>query len=250
MRRFPCPCCGHLTLPEGPGDFGLCPVCFWEDDPGQLRRPLSPVGANGISLAEAQQSYRRLGAMSRTFQSRVRAPRPDEPLDAGWRPFDPAVDGNAPELDGDRWPVNPEALYYWRPTSWNGDQHRLSLPPTDETSGDRFVGHLRAEVPELADDIAASERRWGIAHPFDVCERAAGRVLAAYADGDDELALRIVTALLPAVDEHSDLYDPECVHIAFLENEGWYEPALQRRLDRWPAPIRDTLRQQQAHRRR
>ena len=27
MRRFPCPCCGHLTLPAGPGDYELCPVC-------------------------------------------------------------------------------------------------------------------------------------------------------------------------------------------------------------------------------
>ncbi len=27
--RFPCPCCGFLTLPEEPpGTYDICPVCF------------------------------------------------------------------------------------------------------------------------------------------------------------------------------------------------------------------------------
>lgn len=180
MSRFPCPCCGHLTLPQGPGDYELCPICFWEDDGGQLRYPLSPDGANGISLAEAQQVYRRLGAMDQVFKRKVRKPRQDEPVDEGWRPFDPDLDWTVPALDDDRWPVNTEALYYWRPTYWNGDQHRLPLPAREPTNDDRFVAHLRAQVPELREAIAASERRWGVAGAFDVCHAAARRVLTAY----------------------------------------------------------------------
>ncbi|GAB7006957.1 hypothetical protein JCM18899A_44300 [Nocardioides sp. AN3] len=249
MSRFPCPCCGHLTLPQGPGDYELCPICFWEDDGGQLRYPLSPDGANGISLAEAQQVYRRLGAMDQVFKRKVRKPRQDEPVDEGWRPFDPDLDWTVPALDDDRWPVNTEALYYWRPTYWNGDQHRLPLPAREPTNDDRFVAHLRAQVPELREAIAASERRWGVAGAFDVCHAAARRVLTAYQEGDDQLALSIVTALLPAVDEGSAMYSPNCVSIAFLEHEGWHNPATQDHVDTWPAPIRDDLRAQQAYRR-
>lgn len=127
--RFPCPCCGHLTLDEGPGDYELCPVCFWEDDGHQLRYPMSPDGANGVSLTEAQQVYAGSGAMHPDFRGKVRTPRRDEPLDDGWRLFDPALDWTNPVLDGDQWPVNHDALYYWRATYWNGDQHALPHAP-------------------------------------------------------------------------------------------------------------------------
>jgi hypothetical protein len=209
---------------------------------------MSADGANGVSLMEAQQVYRRLGAMAKDFKRKVRRPRADEPLDEGWRPFDPSRDWTDPALDSDRWPVNGEALYYWRPTYWNGDQHKLPLPPREPTNDDRFLAHLRQAVPELEDAIAASEQRWGSASAFGICDDAAALVLAAYRDGDEQLGLRIATALLPALDEGSPLYVPNCVCIAFLENEGWHDPAIQEYVDRWPAPIGDELRNQQAFR--
>lgn len=113
-KKWPCPCCGHLTLREGPGDYDGCPVCYWEDDGTQLRWPLSDDGANGISLVAAQASYQRIGACHERFRDKVRPPRRDEPLDEGWRPVDPHVD-RLEDHDAAvrrRWPADPTRLYY------------------------------------------------------------------------------------------------------------------------------------------
>jgi hypothetical protein len=197
---------------------------------------------------KAQQTYRRSSAMHKDFRRKVRKPRSDEPLDEGWRPFDPDLDWTDPSLESDRWPVNSEALYYWRTTYWNGDQFKLPLPPREPTNYDRLLAHLRQQVPELEQAIAPLERRWGVVGAFRVCDVAAGVVQAAYARGDEALGLRIVNAMLPALDEGSNMYAPNCVSIAFLENEGWYDPAVQDDIEGWPDPIRDDLRQQQAYR--
>lgn len=199
---------------------------------------------------EAQRIYQRRGAMDKMFKSKVRDPRADEPIDEGWRPFDQARDWADPALNDDRWPLNNEALYYWRPTYWNGDQHKLQLPPRESTNVDRFLDHLRLEVPELNTAFEASERRWGAAAAFDICGAAADLVLEAYQQGDEQRALRVVEALLPAMEEGSTMYAPNCVTIGFLEDEGWHEPLIQGRIDSWPSPIREELREQQAHMRR
>ncbi|MCL2225359.1 MAG: hypothetical protein FWB96_10390 [Defluviitaleaceae bacterium] len=46
---FPCPCCGNHTL-EDIGEFDICDVCMWEDDPMQREDPNDSVGANKQSL--------------------------------------------------------------------------------------------------------------------------------------------------------------------------------------------------------
>lgn len=53
---LPCPSCGFLTLEGNYGNYDICDVCGWEDDGIQLANPCSGGGANGKSLAEAQQS--------------------------------------------------------------------------------------------------------------------------------------------------------------------------------------------------
>lgn len=42
-RTYECPCCSQITLPMK--DFYcICPVCGWEDDPGQHRHPDDDLG--------------------------------------------------------------------------------------------------------------------------------------------------------------------------------------------------------------
>lgn len=77
--RFPCPCCGHLTMHEEQrGSFDICPVCFWEDDPVQWADPSYEGGANGPSLNTARKNFKTFGAFEEKFVGNVRAPRPEE----------------------------------------------------------------------------------------------------------------------------------------------------------------------------
>ncbi len=77
--RFPCPCCGFLTLPgEPPGTYEICPVCFWEDDPVQFRDPEFEGGANAVSLEQARRNYARSGASAPEHRRLVRPPRAEE----------------------------------------------------------------------------------------------------------------------------------------------------------------------------
>jgi hypothetical protein len=77
--RYPCPCCGFLTLPEKPpGTFAICPVCFWEDDDSQFRDPIFDGGANQVSLVQARKNFTEYGAVAREFRGQVRAPLPEE----------------------------------------------------------------------------------------------------------------------------------------------------------------------------
>jgi hypothetical protein len=77
-QRFPCSCCGYLTMVRKPGGtFDLCPVCFWEDDPIQIEDHDCEGGANIVSLRQAQH-FREFGASERQFVDKVRPPHRDE----------------------------------------------------------------------------------------------------------------------------------------------------------------------------
>jgi hypothetical protein len=77
--RYPCPCCGYLTLGEKPpGTFEICDVCNWEDDNVQFADPFFEGGANAESLVQARANFRSFGARSRKDLPRVRAPLPNE----------------------------------------------------------------------------------------------------------------------------------------------------------------------------
>jgi hypothetical protein len=74
-----CPCCYCKTLSER-GGFAICEVCFWEDD-GQDDYDADVVrgGPNGVlSLTEARDNYRRIGACDERSVNFVRPARPDE----------------------------------------------------------------------------------------------------------------------------------------------------------------------------
>ncbi|UCB44162.1 MAG: hypothetical protein JSV77_01420 [Dehalococcoidales bacterium] len=79
MTKYPCPCCGYLTLAqEPPGTFLLCRVCRWEDDPIQVKDPDYTGGANRPSLNQARENFLKFGAKEERFIDKVRAPLPSE----------------------------------------------------------------------------------------------------------------------------------------------------------------------------
>lgn len=77
--KFPCPCCGYLTLSEPPpGTFQICPVCYWEDDLAQYVNPTLSGGANPVSLQEAQRNFSDFGAITRNALAYTRPPNEEE----------------------------------------------------------------------------------------------------------------------------------------------------------------------------
>ncbi len=77
--KYRCPCCGYKTLDER-GGYDICPVCFWEDD-GQDEEDAEtnrPLGPNHLSLVQAREMYRRIGACEERLLLYVRPPLPEE----------------------------------------------------------------------------------------------------------------------------------------------------------------------------
>lgn len=77
--RVRCPCCCYRTRGT-PGDYGICDICFWEDD-AQDDPEADAVwgGPNGsLSLTQARENFVRYGACDPHNVSHVRAPRPEE----------------------------------------------------------------------------------------------------------------------------------------------------------------------------
>ncbi len=87
--KYPCPCCGYKTFPKEPnGDFGICHVCFWEDDLTQLENPEYEFGANSVSLKQGQKNFLLFGACEKEMIKNVRPPKENELRDMSWKPFD------------------------------------------------------------------------------------------------------------------------------------------------------------------
>ncbi len=72
-----CPCCGNRTLDPDDSAYEICPVCFWENDPYQMRNP-EETGANKVSLKQARKNYSEFGACEKSFLEYVRKPYPEE----------------------------------------------------------------------------------------------------------------------------------------------------------------------------
>ena len=80
-----CPCCGYKTFSERPGEYGICPVCYWEDDPHQRKNPDYTGGANAVSLRQGQKNFQELGVCEPALATHVRKPYPDEHREPGWK---------------------------------------------------------------------------------------------------------------------------------------------------------------------
>nr|WP_217895895.1 CPCC family cysteine-rich protein [Marininema halotolerans] len=77
--QSPCPCCGYLTFDEDSlGEYEICAVCFWEDDPVQREDPTYAGGANTMSLEQARKNFAEFGAKSHESVINVRNPLPDQ----------------------------------------------------------------------------------------------------------------------------------------------------------------------------
>jgi hypothetical protein len=78
-RRFPCACCGFLSLSDPrSGSYEICPVCAWEDDPVQNSDPSFAGGANRTSLESARQNYVTFGSSHEELSNGVRPPTIEE----------------------------------------------------------------------------------------------------------------------------------------------------------------------------
>lgn len=252
--KWPCPCCGHLTLPHGPGDFELCPVCFWEDDGAQLRWPLSEEGPNGISLVEAQANYRSFGASDRESRKQARRPRANEPLDEGWRPLDLAVDDveRSAASPASPWPTDLTRLYWWRPNYYRapGAEPVSPAPPSGELSNPSSAERLMARILSAVPEAAAIDREVRGAYeepaPFVFCAELADLAWSAFASGDADLADRLMNTLNTGLTD-GDAWAFNCVAIGFLEHPRWHTPEAESFIAGWPSEIRAEITRQRAH---
>jgi hypothetical protein len=92
-------------------------ICFWEDDAQQLRFPQLADATNIMSLAQAQESYAKFGAVDERLAADVRPPTTADALDPGFRPITDA-DSFETEPTEEGGPQDATELYYWRPTFW------------------------------------------------------------------------------------------------------------------------------------
>jgi len=72
MPKYKCPCCGYYTL-ETQGEYDICHVCFWEDDPLQCEDE-TRLGANKVNLINARRNYKEFGACEAAMLPHVRKP--------------------------------------------------------------------------------------------------------------------------------------------------------------------------------
>jgi len=115
--EFPCPCCGFITL-SSTGDFEICEICGWEDDPVHQKYPCYQGGKDRKSLKEAQnQLLLKLPHDIAEYGSYLRAPK--------WRPLkkeeciEPPNSKTKGELYSEQ--LESESRFYWeaRPDHWD-----------------------------------------------------------------------------------------------------------------------------------
>jgi hypothetical protein len=68
--REQCPCCGYISLAER-GQFLICTVCWWEDDPFIGDELSLHSGPNHMTLAEGRGNFARFGISDPTMLDRV-----------------------------------------------------------------------------------------------------------------------------------------------------------------------------------
>ena len=265
--RWPCPCCGHRTLHEGPGDYDLCPVCFWEDAGDQLRWPMLADGPNGINLIEAQRNFVEMGACHAESLAQVRKPKPGEEREPGWRLIDPALDdfeSGPHDPQNLPWPAA-EELYWWRTNYFRRPENQRAGPAPRQPPSNA-AEQMMARILEVAPETEAIDinmrSRWEEPAPLPFCRELATFVVEAVQRGDTDVALRIVNELNAGLISGDD-FAATCVSVGFLEPQfewsgdadEWPPPEklglrseeMAEFVDSWPPEIKTELHQQVAH---
>lgn len=81
-----CPCCGYDTFdPIDRGNYSICPICYWEDDPIQFKEPNLSGGANRVSLIEGQNNFLAFGACEYDMIKNVRKPNNKDNWNPKWK---------------------------------------------------------------------------------------------------------------------------------------------------------------------
>jgi len=78
--KYKCLCCGNYTLPIEPeaAVAFICPVCYWENDVF-ITSDNEPSDENrGLTLLQARDNYRKIGACCAELLQYVRKPSEDE----------------------------------------------------------------------------------------------------------------------------------------------------------------------------
>lgn len=77
--RYKCHCCHYYTFRQAPaGDYDICPVCIWEDDPFQLANPAEAGGANRFSLMQARTNFANYGVSDLELKHYAKRPNAEE----------------------------------------------------------------------------------------------------------------------------------------------------------------------------
>lgn len=76
-RISKCPCCENYTLNHDIyGHYGeICEVCLWQSDEIQDNNPDVKEGLNPISLNEAKENYKKIGAIIEKYVKYTRKPK-------------------------------------------------------------------------------------------------------------------------------------------------------------------------------
>jgi hypothetical protein len=86
MEDVTCPCCGYKSI-GSIGEWEICLICYWEDDPIQRDDPDYDGGANEPSLRQAQKNYMEYGACQIDRIKYVRKEGRDDKKDPNWEPL-------------------------------------------------------------------------------------------------------------------------------------------------------------------
>ncbi len=78
--KYKCPCCENYTLNHDVyGHYGeVCEVCLWQSDEVQDNNPDAKEGFNPISLNGARENYKKIGAITESYEKYVRKPIENE----------------------------------------------------------------------------------------------------------------------------------------------------------------------------
>ena len=79
-----CPCCGYDTFDSKERlNYGICRICFWEDDPDQFKF-IHDKGSNRVSLVQARENFKKFGACELKMKSHTRNITPMDKRDPNY----------------------------------------------------------------------------------------------------------------------------------------------------------------------